>query len=734
VALDRSSARAASRKNLSSWIAAGAGFERALQTLLGQAHSEVQAGRPPTKVAKKTLDQLSRLIKQGRLPGEIQERGGRRHEVTICVPEALDASVSFILVSGSINGRNGAINLTRRQVLTASQHVLERLHQRLETMDSFIVLQEVYSCLVAAVAMDDAARTTRAQHWPLSTTNGLFVCAPAEDGGAMMLVTWMRYDQLGKKWGCVAEDLRAANAASSQLLHDRDFCVELLRLHSWLLRPHAPGEDIAAVWWASRPQSEQEDEVREFEVVLGEPGVDSAMPGDDDIDSASVLGELSTPDVALPSSPPWPVHQVKAREQYTGIVVQVRISGARIIALQNGFFGVLRQCDRATACHDSEPIASLQLGARITVEVLRVVGDVYTGPYSIALQLPDVADALWSAAQQRHLTGSIVSGTIVWRGVGGSVVAIAEGASGWLPDSELSWSKDASSLRGPLAVGQELRLQIIGYANEYRRILLSLRQLAHPPVDWSVVEAMFPVGTIVERPIVLRGARGFVIGMSEEVMMESFSGWLPDSELTWSVGDRSIHRSLEVGQQIRLQVIGHLQEDRRVLLSLRRANGPPVDWSIIETRYPIGSVVDGNVVWRGSGNSIVRVCDDVSGWLSDGELSWSYRDRSVLDSVAVGQQLRLKVIGHEPERRRLSLSLRQVQVHPLNQVDESTFVGTTHPGVVANVVDYGVFVRLPLGVDGLLHKSSLPAGLSLSKGDLIGNLPQPGSPSELLTS
>lgn len=65
------------------------------------------------------------------------------------------------------------------------------------------------------------------------------------------------------------------------------------------------------------------------------------------------------------------------------------------------------------------------------------------------------------------------------------------------------------------------------------------------------------------------------------------------------------------------------------------------------------------------------------------------------------------------------LSLRQNEVHPLDRVDESALVGTTQRGIVANVVDYGAFVRLPIGVDGLLHRSELPAGLSLSEGDVV---------------
>ncbi len=719
MALDQSLVRAVSRRNLADWIAAGASFERALKTLLGQAHVEVQTGRPPVKVVKKALEQLSRLMKQSGLPGEIRESGGRRHEATICMPEAVDDTVSFVLVSGSINGRNGVINLTRRRVLTASQHVLERLHQRLGTNDSLVVLREVYSCLVAAVAMDEAAQIAGARHWPLVTTNGLFVCAPTEGDDATVLVTWMRLDQLGKRWGRVADDLRAASSESCRLLEDRDFCVELLRLHSWLLRPHAPGPDLAAMWWASRPLSEQDDAVSEFEESLVDPDVDSAMLVDDESDSASAAGEAELRNAPLPSDAAGQTHLVKARERYTGIVVQVRSTGARIVALRNGFFGVLRQEDRATEGSVGESIAAVQLGARVTVEVLRVVGDLYTGPQSIALQLPDVADAIWSAVQQRHAVGSMVSGSIVWRGVGGSVIAMPDGGSGWLPDSELSWSKDEPALREPLAVGQQMRLQVVGYAHEYRRLLLSLRQAEAPPVDWSIVEARYPVGAMFERPIVWRGSRGFVIGIADTAMSDGVSGWLPDSELSWSPGDRTIQRSLVVGQQMCLQVIGYSQEDRRILLSLRQVQGHPVDWSIIEARYPVGSAVEGSVVWRGTGSSIVGIPDGTSGWLSDGELSWSHGDRSVRDSLAVGQSLRLRVIGYAPERRSLLLSLRQFEVHPLDRVDESAFVGTTQRGVVANVVDYGAFVRLPIGVDGLLHNSDLPAGLSLSKGDVV---------------
>lgn len=596
-----------------------------MSTEPGQLHVEVQTGRPPTKVVKKTLDQLIQLMKQSGLPGEVKETGGRRHEVTICMPEAAGDTVSFVLVSGSINGRNGLINLTRRRVLDASKHVLERLHQRLGTKDPAAVLREVFSCLAASVSMGEAAQVAGAQHWPLVTTNGLFVGAPSETKEVTILITWMRFDQLGKKWGRVADHLLAASSVSTRLLEDRDFCVGLIRLHTWLLRPHAPGPDLAAMWWASRPVSERDEDVREFEKSLAEQDGDSAMLIDHEIDSASTSGEVEPRSAHLAIDSADPPHVVKEREQYTGIVVQLRSTGTRIIALQNGIFGVLRQGDHVVDGAVGGSVTALQLGARVTVEVLRVIGSVYTGPHTIVLQLPDVADAKWLEVKQRHPLGAMVSGSIVWRGVGGSVIAMPDGASGWLPDPALSRSQGDPATRESRAGGQQMRLKVIGYENEHRRLLLNLRQ----------------------------------------------------------------------------------------------AEGPPDDWLTIEARYPTGTVIEGSIVWRGTGGSVIGMTDGSSGWLPDGEISWLRDDQSVRDSLAVGQSIRLRVVGYAPKRRKLLLSLRQVDGHPFDRIDEATFLGTTQRGVVSNVNEYGVFVKLPVGADALLHRSEIPDALSPSKGDVL---------------
>lgn len=624
-AIDQTFARAISRKNILDWGAAGAKFELSLVDLIRQAHAGVQAGRPPTKVVRKALSQLSQLLERSGLPGKVRECGGRRHEATICLPEAVNDTISFVLVSGAVNGRTGAIHFTRRRVLYASKHVLERLHQRLGTPDSLVVLREVHSCLVAAAEMYEAAQQAGALQWPLVTQNGLFVCAPNEFREATSLVTWMRLDQLGTRWRRVAADLRAASAENVQLLGDRDFYVEFLRLHAWLLRPHAPGLDLESLWWAARPRDQQDQVVRDFESSLSEQEAEPAKPNPDGAKATGVGANSMEPDDPPKATAVDPPHVVKARERYDGIVVQVRSTGTRIVALRNGFFGVLRQRDGTTSQPALEPMTDLPMGARVSVEVQRLVGDSYTSPNSIVLQLPDIAQAKWTAAQQMYPVGSIVSGLLVWRGGEGAVVSLADGTSAWLPDSECPRTRDGEPDHTSLIAGQRIELHVVGFAKKYRRLLLSSQPPEEPATEWT---------------------------------------WIP-------------------------------------------------------LQFAVGALVDGYVVARESRQAVIGMPDGVTGWLPDRELTWSNRGQSLGETLTIGQKMRLRVVGHSMINRKLLLSLRQVEGHPLDRVDALELLGATHSAFVSKVLDYGVFVALPIGMDGLLHRSNMPEGWSPLKGDAV---------------
>ncbi len=458
--------------------------------MIAESYLNVQSGQPPVRVAQKALAKLSLLMSKSGLPCEIRTVESRRHELYLCKPEASGEALVFVRVRGFINARTGVIAFATQRVFTATQHVLERLHQRLGEMSSVAVLREVYSCLGVGVVMDEAARSVGARHWPIATTNGLFVCVPEEGGGASVLVTWIRRDQLGKKWGRIEDDLRAASAESGRLLEDSEFSAELLRLHSWLLRPHAPGPDLQKTWWSSRAMAEQRDAVREFEKALADNDVETESPVADqpeETDAGGVAqpaGDLAEVDSA------GQVHGVKVYDRYTGIVMRVSSTGPAIVGLRNGFFGVLRGGRSEVSGSPEGCAAPLQLGARISVEVLRVIGKRYTGPHSILLQRPDRADVEWSQVRERHPVGAVVTGSVTWRGSGGSLIDVVGGASGWLRDAELSWSGSDGLRRDTLTVGQTIRAQVVGHDDRRRKLKLSVRKFEGHPferVDESIV-------------------------------------------------------------------------------------------------------------------------------------------------------------------------------------------------------------------------------------------------------
>lgn len=189
----------------------------------------------------------------------------------------------------------------------------------------------------------------------------------------------------------------------------------------------------------------------------------------------------------------------------------------------------------------------------------------------------------------------------------------------------------------------------------------------------------------------------------------------------YAAGLGDLGTSARVGAQLEVEVVRTVGErytgPRSVVLQAVAV--ADARWAMLVLEHPVGSFVDVAVAHRSDGGYLMVSADGASGWLSDREVSWSRLDPLAHDAVASGQAVRLKVIGHQPRRRQMLFSLRQVAGHPLDRVDSCEWVGRKFFGVVAMVVHYGVLVRLPVGIDGLLHRAHLPRSLRLAVNDRI---------------
>lgn len=247
--IDPSLARGLTSRDLSRWAEVAERNWHDLEEIGQQALDLLDAGRPPAKVVNRVLKEMRLFFQRPDVLGKVFSFSARRHGYCFLLPKLYEDGLRFSLVLGSLDGRRRITPGDVFKMASASRHALERLHQRLGTMEAGEVLTEVYSALGAAQKLRQAADAIKAPQFPLLGQRGLFVAAPGE-AVACSLITWIRYEQLGARWQGVVDDLRKVPGLSDPFIFNSDQCAAALRRHSWLMEPHQPGVDVEAMWWS----------------------------------------------------------------------------------------------------------------------------------------------------------------------------------------------------------------------------------------------------------------------------------------------------------------------------------------------------------------------------------------------------------------------------------------------------------------------------------------------------
>jgi ribosomal protein S1 len=296
----------------------------------------------------------------------------------------------------------------------------------------------------------------------------------------------------------------------------------------------------------------------------------------------------------------------------------------------------------------------LQAGDQIKVFVLQPENE--DGNVVLSLRRAR-AESVWVKAQEKQETGDIVDAEVREQNKGGLIVNIM-GLRGFLPTSQVSRSY-SSNLQE--LVGQRIAVKVLEVNRKRNRLIVS--QKAAYDEDRARQRS-----ELFERLRVGDEVRGKVSGLTSYgafVNLGAADGLIHISELSWdrvaNVGD-----VLQVGQDVRVKVIKLDPELSRISLSLRQLGEDP--WDHIEKRYPAGAVIEGEVTKVKKYGAFLQIGDGVEGLLHISELAWHHVERTE-DVVHVGQRLRVKVLSADRSRRRISLTLKQLDqpaelVHP----------------------------------------------------------------------
>jgi small subunit ribosomal protein S1 len=358
---------------------------------------------------------------------------------------------------------------------------------------------------------------------------------------------------------------------------------------------------------------------------------------------------------------------------------------------------------------DEELKGLLKPGDEVRVQVLKV--DPETGQILLSRKKVEATEH-WDRIQELYEKGEPVTVTVKEK-VKGGVVAELDGVRAFIPASQLDLRRIPNL---DAYVGQQILAKIIELNRKKGRVLLSRRAVLEEEQK-KAKEAFFQSlepGQVVEGTVV------DVTDFGAFVNLGPVDGLVHRSEITWGRFNHP-REVLHKGQKVRAQVVSVDPEKERVNLSIKALIPDP--WSTVAEKYPVGTRVRGKVVGLTPFGAFVEVEPGLEGLIHISELSWTKRPKHPSEVVKEGDEVEAVVLRLDPAERRLSLGLKQTQPDPWQQLVEKYPPGTVVKGKVTGVTDFGVFVELEPGMEGLVHVSELdharvenPAAL-FKKGD-----------------
>jgi len=297
--------------------------------------------------------------------------------------------------------------------------------------------------------------------------------------------------------------------------------------------------------------------------------------------------------------------------------------------------------------------------------------------------------------------GSISEGKVVT----GNVKNITEygvfvdlgGVDGLLHITDISWGrvKHPSEL---FSVGDEIKVKILNLDLERERVSLGMKQLAPDP--WSLAAQKYTVGSRVSGRVVSLTDYGAFVELEEGI-----EGLIHVSEMSWTRKVRHPNKVVSVGEEVEAVVLDIKPENRRISLGMKQA--VPNPWDVISDKYPVGTTIEGKIKNITDFGLFIGIDEGIDGLVHISDLSWTKRIKHPSEIYKKGDTVQAIVLEIDKDNERFSLGVKQLNADPWNTVAQRYDVGKEITGTVTNVTDFGVFVELEEGIEGLVHVSEI---------------------------
>jgi small subunit ribosomal protein S1 len=272
-----------------------------------------------------------------------------------------------------------------------------------------------------------------------------------------------------------------------------------------------------------------------------------------------------------------------------------------------------------------------------------------------------------------------------------------DGMDGLLHITDMSWGRIGHPSE-MLKQGEEIEVMVIDINREKERVSLGLKQTKNNP--WDNIDHKFPVGAKVRGKVVNLVPYGAFIELEPGV-----EGLVHISEMSWTKRITKPSELLKVGQELDAVVLGIQKEEQKISLGLRQLEPNP--WDMVRHNYPVGARVRGKVRNMTTYGAFIELEEGIDGMVHVSDMSWTRKVNHPSEVLKKGDEVDAIVLDVDPNQQRISLGMKQLMTDPWTDIDAHFRIGDVVQGTISKIANFGAFVELKDGIDGMVHISQI---------------------------
>jgi small subunit ribosomal protein S1 len=271
------------------------------------------------------------------------------------------------------------------------------------------------------------------------------------------------------------------------------------------------------------------------------------------------------------------------------------------------------------------------------------------------------------------------------------------GVDGLLHITDISWGrvKHPSEL---FSIGDEIKVKVLNFDIEKERVSLGMKQLTPDP--WTTAAEKYPVGSRVTGKVVSLTDYGAFVELEEGI-----EGLIHVSEMSWTRKIRHPSKVVSVSEMVEAIVLDIKPDNRRISLGMKQV--VPNPWDVVSEKYPVGTTIEGKIKNITDFGLFIGIDEGIDGLVHISDISWTKRIKHPSEVYKKSDTVQAIVLDIDKENERFSLGVKQLQSDPWETVAERYEVGKEITGTITNLTDFGIFVELEEGIEGLVHVSEI---------------------------